>query len=380
MVNSVNKPKILFVPAWYPCSFFEEQQAVYADQYDIYNIIGSCTWLSKKKQVCRLLSLSSVSSVKSKIKYDICHIEISCPKYKSVKRTENAIRRLSDQLGSLILNMTRGHKLECVYLQSISDLAIFVVDWAKRNGIKVILAEHILYIRHSLNYVTSRREQLFQLADKVFCVSNYLYRNLLTSGFRMKSVSVVGNLVNAHGIPTNWEKLQKNGRIMFVATHLNDKDIETLIDVAVMIKPKGLKIDIYGLSGDEMSSKCETVSQYVINKGVSNVITFVGRLSHEELLKKYSQYSLLVSTSQSETFGLAVAEAIAHGTIVVCTDSGGIRDFVNNSNGRIVSIKDVEGLYNAIMNLWNVKIDYNCISQQILDKYGYLSYKKNVII
>ena len=93
------------------------------------------------------------------------------------------------------------------------------------------------------------------------------------------------------------------------------------------------------------------------------------------MLGKYSEYSLLLSTSVSETFGLAVAESIAHGTPVVCTDSGGIRDFVNETNGVIIGINDAEGAVDAIELCLKKKFDYNNMRAEVLKRYGVDNYK-----
>ena len=371
MESNVRK-NILFAPAWYPCSFFEEQQEVYANEYNIYNIVGNCSWLPKKKQLRRLIELKGLSQVDTSINGNLCSINIICPKYKSAQYTAQAIQKVADKVGSAIMSLIGGKKPDYVYLQSISDLAIFVVDWAKRNDVKVILAEHLIYIRHSVNYISHRKEQLYSLADKVFCVSNYLYRNLLTSGFSMKSVSVVGNLVSNHGIPEDWTKTEKNGRIMFVAGHFADKDMPTFFAVAECLQTQNINIDVFGLVGDEIFGD-KPLKEYV-----GHNVTFMGKLSHNELLNQYSSYSLLLSTSVSETFGLSVAEAIAHGIPVVCTDSGGVRDFVNEENGIVVPIKDTNALVTAIGKIMSTKCDCKHISQQILDKYGYHQFKKNV--
>ena len=370
------KGNILFIPAWYPCSFFEEQQKVYTDNYNIYNLLGSCSWLSKKTQIRQLIALKRASCVNVNIKENCCSADISCPKYNSPAITDKAIRTVSNKLGCILSKWIGDQKWDYIYIQSISDLAVFAADWARNNGIKIILAEHILYIRHSCDYITQKREQLYQIADKILCVSNYLYRNLLTNGFKMKSVSIIGNLVNEHGIPTQWKDLRKNGRIMFVATHLADKDIATLFDVAARMKEKELKIDIFGLEGSELYARNETIAQHISNIGLLDVITIKGKLSHDILLEKYSQYSVLLSTSISETFGLAVAEAIAHGTPVVCTDSGGIHDFVNEKNGIVVPIKDANRISEAILEVIQIPYEYEKMSQFIIHKYGIDSYKK----
>jgi glycosyltransferase involved in cell wall biosynthesis len=93
-------------------------------------------------------------------------------------------------------------------------------------------------------------------------------------------------------------------------------------------------------------------------------------MPHNDLLMQYSAYSLLLSTSVSETFGLSVAEAIAHGTPVVGTDSGGVRDFVNEGNGLVVDIRDVDGIVDAIIKVISAQFDSKNMSQRILEKYG----------
>ena len=147
--------------------------------------------------------------------------------------------------------------------------------------------------------------------------------------------------------------------------------------VFARMKEKELKIDIFGLEGSELYARNETIAQHISNIGLLDVITIKGKLSHDILLEKYSQYSVLLSTSISETFGLAVAEAIAHGTPVVCTDSGGIHDFVNEKNGIVVPIKDANRMVDAIKMTLKGTYDSQEMSVAILNKYGYEKYYEN---
>lgn len=361
----------LFVPAWWPCTFFEEQQTIYADEYELYNLYGSCRWMPQKAQLKEILSFRNVFNLRSMQDGNCVAVDAQCPKYNSEKRYANAITIMSERLGELILRITNGQLPSFVYIQSRSDIAIFVAEWAKRNGIEIIIAEHVLYIRPDAKYLTRRRETIYQQADRVFCVSNYVYRNLVTSGFVMKNVKTIGNLVNDHGVPTDWIKMKKNGRVMFVAGHTADKDMETFFAVARQLEKQAIAVDVFGLTGDE-----EFEGKKLIDYASANV-SFMGQMPHEDLLERYSHYSLLLSTSVSETFGLSVAEAIAHGTPVVCTDSGGIRDFVNERNGIVVPIRDVDAIVKAIDTSMHSKYDYASMSKEILDQYGKQKYYEN---
>ncbi len=371
MAGSIKKIG-LFVPAWWPCSFFENQQAVYSPEYELYNLYGVCTWLAHKEQFRQLLLFHSLNNVESQLENNSLKIKIQCAKFRSRTSTARAITSVSEEIGKHILKATNGIIPCFIYIQSRSDIAIFVAEWAKRNHIRIIFAEHILYIRHEINYISRRRENLFSAADQVFCVSNYLYRNLLTSGLKLNDVKVIGNLVSEYAIPTEWRSIKKNGRIIFVASHFHDKDIQTFIAVANRQDEYAMPIDVYGLSGVEHFNG-KALHEHI----TSPFVSFKGKVPHNDLLERYAEYTLLLSTSVSETFGLSVAEAIAHGTPVVCTDSGGVRDFVNEKNGVLVGIKDIDGICAAIRHVATTVYDSEKLSKEILSRYGLRNYQIN---
>lgn len=60
---------------------------------------------------------------------------------------------------------------------------------------------------------------------------------------------------------------------------------------------------------------------------------------------------LLMSTSEFEGFGMSVLEAMSCAVPVVSTDSGGVREVVSESCGRVVPVGDVEGLAAAAVGI-----------------------------
>ena len=372
-----SKKSILFIPAWWPCSFFNEQQEVYAERYDIYQFHGKCIQLSRKTSLKHPFQESvSIQSINEKM----LEGSIYWHKKRTNEALESRFHQIADKVGKGIIEQMHGQKPDFIYLQSVSELATFVADWATRNGIKIVLSEHILYVRHGIDFLTHKKEWVYSIADSVFCVSNYLYRNLLTSGFQMRNVRVIGNMINSHAVPDEWNKLTKNGKIIFVASHTSDKDITTLIDVAQRLESSRIAIDVYGLTGEEVLTNGKSIAEQISERNIGDTISCKGVVSHQKLLEKYAEYSLLLSTSISETFGLAVAEAIAHGTPVVCTDSGGIHDFINERNGIIVPIRDTNKIVEAIHCSYNRTYDYTEMSKEILSKFGEPTYKANTTL
>jgi glycosyltransferase involved in cell wall biosynthesis len=81
-------------------------------------------------------------------------------------------------------------------------------------------------------------------------------------------------------------------------------------------------------------------------------VEFVSPKNDLEMAELYNKASVFVSTSACEGFGLPLLEAMACGTPVVTTDSGGIRDFCQDGiNCRIVESAKPEELAHAIAEI-----------------------------
>jgi glycosyltransferase involved in cell wall biosynthesis len=83
--------------------------------------------------------------------------------------------------------------------------------------------------------------------------------------------------------------------------------------------------------------------------GVADRVSFVGRVSREELVRWYRRAQILVSPSLYEGFGLPAAEAMACGTPVIASNGGALPEVVADGvTGRIVPAGDAAVLADAI--------------------------------
>lgn len=367
------KKNILFVPAW-AASFFAEQQNLFSQDNHVFQLLHCFERISRKNIYHYISGRRKIYT--SHFEGNNLYVKITWINVKSKITNNKLISLFSQQIGDDIVRMI-GVKPDLIQIQSVSEISVFVAEWARQNSIPLIVTEHILFVRRSFDFLSRQKENVYSIADRVFCVSNYLYRNLLTSGLQMRSVRVVGNWINDEYILDSSRQRIKNNRILFVASHFNDKNIPLFLSVASLLKSDRKLVDVIGLTGNEYYSKSRTFKEELEFRGLSDMVICRGILPHPQVLALYNEYSVLLSTSTSETFGLAVAEAIAYGTFVVCTDSGGIRDFVNEQNGIVVGINDARELHNAIIKAFDIKCDYEENSKRILNKYGRLAYLSN---
>lgn len=382
---SMLKFNIMLVPSWYPASFFKEQMELVEDAFEFKVLVGTRHEYGKKKAIKKILSRKfkqftwisnrSYSEKKDIINVDYLYVN-SLSNYFEKKQYDYLNKCFEKKIDELI---DSGWKPDLIHIQSLSDTAVFICNWAEKNNIPVILTEHIIYIRRRFDFFQREKERLYTRVNKVLCVSNYVYQNLLVNGFRMKNVEIIGNLVNDNFVTEKFEKKEKTNKILFVATHLADKDIDVLLQaIRILVNSNftDFKIDIIGIDPNNAYYYNYNPSYYLKKEidllQLSKHVELKGTMERNDLLNSYRNYSFLISTSMSETFGLAVAEAIANGLPVVCTDSGGIRDFVNEANGVIVPIRNPRELADKIIWMYqNIsRFNPNQISLSIIKGYG----------
>jgi glycosyltransferase involved in cell wall biosynthesis len=90
-----------------------------------------------------------------------------------------------------------------------------------------------------------------------------------------------------------------------------------------------------------------------ISLGIYRRIFWLGLLSRADIIKLYQSGMIFILPSRSETFGISYVEAIMTGIPVIATKCGGPEDIINNINGIMVPIDDVDSLADAMYNIYN---------------------------
>jgi glycogen synthase len=78
-------------------------------------------------------------------------------------------------------------------------------------------------------------------------------------------------------------------------------------------------------------------------------LNFLGYVSDKELQEHYSDADVFVAPSRFESFGLVLIEAMRHGTPVIASDIGGMREIINDGvDGYLVKVDDTAQLANRL--------------------------------
>ena len=110
-------------------------------------------------------------------------------------------------------------------------------------------------------------------------------------------------------------------------------------------------------------------------------VKFLGLLNRIEIQNELINSNALVLSSDIETFGVVVIEALAIGRPVVSTICGGPEYIINLDNGILVEINNIQELANAMCEMITnySKYNLNVISKNCIENYGPKAIGKKLI-
>ena len=207
---------------------------------------------------------------------------------------------------------------------------------AKLAGVKVIIAEEIGIPNHS-SIAKKMFRYTYTFADKVIGVSNSVKEYLVSAGEIPERKGVV--VYNPVSIPDRTAKIHRDYfNIIFVGRLEKVKNVEMLIRAFSQIDSQNAHLTIVG-DGTEKDQLLHLTQQL----NLRHKITFTGfSSSPADFL---SNADLFVLPSFSEGFGIAAVEAMMLKVPTVCSNVGGIPEFISDSeNGWLFNPHDEKKL------------------------------------
>ena len=147
-------------------------------------------------------------------------------------------------------------------------------------------------------------------------------------------------MLAGHGVDYAGERL-----VLFAGKLTHFKGVDILLDAAAAYESSPGDI-LTVIAGDgDMRDELEGQMREL---GLGSVC-FIGNVSQAELARLYNVADVDVVPSRNEPFGLVAVEAMACGTPVVASDSGGLPNFVNAAVGALASPEDPDDLARCII-------------------------------
>ena len=232
---------------------------------------------------------------------------------------------------------------------------------AKVAGVKTIIAEEIGIPNHS-SVAKKIFTLIYSFTDRVVGVSNSVKKHLINIGEIPEHKGHV--IYNPVSIPQKSETIDKDYyKIIYVGRLEKVKNVETLVRAFSHLKQKNLQLIIVG-DGSEM----ENLQSLAKKVSLENNIILTGFTDNPSHF--LSNADLFVLPSFSEGFGIAAVEAMMLKIPVLCSNVGGIPEFINDEeNGWLFNPKDE----NELIFKLNKILDLKKSNRQEIAQTGYQS-------
>lgn len=234
-----------------------------------------------------------------------------------------------------------------------------------KYNIPVLITEHAHAKRFFEGKYQKYSEFIYKNA-KITTVSKFLAKELAEKNIQ---AAVLPNLVNTEVFKKKRMPIKDLNLVTLVALR-EGKNIDDIIAALKIIINKNKKIKAKltiigdGFLEDYYKKRCTELD-------MDNYVEFVGRKNKEEASEILIKHNIMVIASDFETFGIPGLEAFASGMPVVSTKCLGPEEYIDNKSGKLVEVKDIEGMANTILEVYNnidkYDIDY---LRNIADKYS----------
>jgi glycosyltransferase involved in cell wall biosynthesis len=197
-------------------------------------------------------------------------------------------------------------------------------------------------------WIIKKEAAEFKLADFIFLGSNYAKETFLKYDYPENKL-----IVNNYGVDLeNFKKIYKEDeifRIIIVAGANVGKGVQYLLKAFNELNFENSELWVIG--GGYPNKELDIIfAKMKIN---FNNIFFKGSFPQRELYKYYSQCSVFCLPSLSDGFGMVVPQALACGLPVIVSENTGAKDIVvQNYNGYVVPIRDIESIKEKILYLY----------------------------
>ena len=245
------------------------------------------------------------------------------------------------------------HRIEIVHAHMARDYSLAAYAARRNRQAKFIVTRHVLFQMNRLHRHTLAR------AHRVIAVSHAVARELrLQRIVSDGQLAVVPNGVDVErfalgfdraqflqsiGLPANVPLVGSIGELRTLKRH------DDFIRAAARVVSQFPETH-FVLAGVDTSHSSEVhkhLEQLVSETGLKERFRFLGWVEDAE--KLLSAIDVFVSASETESFGLAIAEAMAAGTAVVATATEGAREVIDDrETGLLVPIGDVTRIADSI--------------------------------
>lgn len=268
------------------------------------------------------------------------------------------VRRLVDEI-------LHDFPFEVIHAHFIYPDGVVGTWLGRRYGVPVVVTEHAPWQGWMDRYSFIRRQAVWA-ARKIalhIAVSNYVRTTIAHFTGEPEKIHVIPNGVEGSVFTPlqNGAKPSPN-QILYVGFINFNKGLDILLQAMLQVvrhRPEAKLVLVGGSIYRNTQLQEQRLRQMVHDLGLDSRVEFTGPKLPTEVSQYMRESAVLVLPSRLEAFGSVIVEALACGTPVIATRSGGPEDIINEKVGLLVPKEDPEALASAIIQVLERRDEYD---------------------
>ena len=254
---------------------------------------------------------------------------------------------------------------DAIHVHVLTRLGIIALWYKWFKGKPFVISEHwSRYLPSTGDYKGGLRRWLTRLVVKnasvVTTVTKNLARAMQDHGLKNPNYRVLANVVTDDFLKYPAKEKRYKGRVTFIHISCFEDKSKNITGLLRVIKSLSLERNNFKfkLVGEGMDF--DSIKQYAREIGLGTIaLKFTGLLEGKELVKEMASADLMVVFSNYENFPVVINESFSLGIPVIATRVGGIPEYVNSSNGRLLKAGDEKTLEKLLVNYLDGKMKFN---------------------
>jgi glycosyltransferase involved in cell wall biosynthesis len=352
MTGMAERPRVLFLTAWYPTpekpnwGVFVRDQALAVQPYADVRVLHCPGLVASQRPLWQVVEAEpgDPAFCEGLPAYRVSH------RLSPISKTSYALHlwsiwRATQRIAADGFRPTLIH----AHVYRVGVPAVWL---ARRWRVPLLIAEH--YSAFYTGQITlgdlRAARWAFRRADRVLPVSRALQGWLENCGVQAH-FSVVPNVVDTEQFQPAEAMPEPNGaqprRLLFVGSLSPNKGVAVLLQALARL-PGDLDWQLSVIGDGPERARLETLAASL---RLAGRVAFEGYQPKAIIAERMRAAHLFVLPSRVETFSVAVAEALVTGLPVLATRSGGPEDLVTEANGQLIAPDDIEAMTSALCDM-----------------------------
>lgn len=297
------------------------------------------------------ISMSGKPETREKREGNMTVISLIIPRFFPVI---NQLRFLGTAYWYISKSILPHQKIDIIHSHFSYPAGFLGVIVQKLKGIPHVLTEHSWVQKHFRSLIHRLCvKYALNNASGIIAVSSALKNNI--ERYTSNTVRVLHNTVDTSKFRLKGAAYPGIFKAGILGGYSNyRKGLDILIRAFAILKRPDILVHV---GGD--GTLLDGFKKLATDLGVTGNFVFHGSIDPGKVPDFLSSLDFFLLPSRDETFGVVVIEALACGLPVIATKCGGPDEIINDSNGILIQVEDIQGLAEAIKKMSAGLSSYN---------------------